>query len=131
MTLYKKEGRKYIPVRDTDAIEGLHNGAWLVIVKDGSRRICQCINPDYVSVQAACHGAEHLLRDKLVELNNKKSLQSPKELTKEQAKAWNKLQSLMVGQMTIIEGPCIQDIVNEFLRFVEEKVIEEFGEKDW
>lgn len=131
MTLYKKEGRKYIPVRDTDAIEGLHNGAWLVIIDKGTRRIRQCINPDYVSVQTACHGAEYLLRDKLVELNNKKSLQSKKELTKEQAEAWNKLQSLMVGEMTIIEGPSVQDIVNEFLRFVEEKVVEKFKEKNW
>ena len=131
MTLYKKEGRKYIPVRDTDAIEGLHNGAWLVIIGKGSRRIRQCVKPDYVSVQAACCGVEHLLRDKLVELNNKKSLRSKEELTEEQAEAWNKLRSLMVGEMTIIEGPSIQDTINEFLRFVEEKVIEKFGEKDW
>ena len=131
MTLYKKEGKRYIPVRDTDAMEGLANGAWLVIVKDGSIKVRQSINPDYVSLEAACEGVEDLLRDKLIELSNKKSLQSPKKLTKEQAKAWNKLQKLLKREMVVVEGPSIPTIVNDFLNFIEDKVTEKFKDKSW
>ncbi len=34
-TLYEKRGRRYHPVHDTAAMDGLGNGAWLVVVRDG------------------------------------------------------------------------------------------------
>lgn len=38
-TLYKKVGRRYVPVQDTDACVGLTNGSWLVTVQDGLHKI--------------------------------------------------------------------------------------------
>ena len=38
-TLYEKRGRRYHPVRDTAAMDGLGNGAWLVVVEDGMRGV--------------------------------------------------------------------------------------------
>lgn len=35
MTLYEKRGRRYVPVQDTDAGQGLPNGVWLVDVREG------------------------------------------------------------------------------------------------
>lgn len=131
MTLYRKEGRKYIPIRDTDALEGLSNGSWLITVKDGSTSIRQSIKPNFADVQAACQESSRLLIDKLLELNNEKDLRSPKRLTEEQAKVWNKLQKLLAKETVVVQSLSVQDVVNEFLRFVEAKVIEEFGEKSW
>ena len=38
-TLYEKRGRRYHPVHDTAAMDGLGNGAWLVVVEDGMRGV--------------------------------------------------------------------------------------------
>lgn len=35
MTLYEKVGRKYKPVQDTKACDGLTNGSWLITVQGG------------------------------------------------------------------------------------------------
>jgi hypothetical protein len=35
MTLYEKRGRRYYPVHDTCALEGLDDGVWVVIVETG------------------------------------------------------------------------------------------------
>lgn len=34
-TLYEKVGRRYKPVQDTDACNGLTNGSWLITVQNG------------------------------------------------------------------------------------------------
>jgi hypothetical protein len=41
MTLYKKQGRRYVPVVDTTGRDGLSNGAWVVIVHDGHTSLRQ------------------------------------------------------------------------------------------
>ena len=43
-TLYEKRGRRYYPVHDTAAMDGLGNGAWLVVVEDGMRSVVRGVN---------------------------------------------------------------------------------------
>lgn len=43
--LYEKVGRRYKPVRDDDALNGLSNGTWLVRVKGGLTQIRQPVDP--------------------------------------------------------------------------------------
>lgn len=59
-TLYRKEGRRYHPVRDTDAYEGLHNGTWVVIVEDGMRSTIRSVDtlPTLEQIAAAKQVAE-------------------------------------------------------------------------
>ena len=45
-TLYEKIGRRYHPVRDTDAYEGLPNGAYLVVISNGSRSTLRVVDLD-------------------------------------------------------------------------------------
>lgn len=53
MTLYKKEGRKYIAVQDTEAYNGLENGCWLVKVEKGSTSIRKAVEPAMPALQFA------------------------------------------------------------------------------
>ena len=50
-TLYRKEGRRYVPVHDTAAFEGLPDGTWLVVV-EGGRRACIREQPTGPSLRA-------------------------------------------------------------------------------
>ena len=48
--LYRKVGKKFVPVNDPYAYDGLRNGFWLIQVKDGSTSIRQEIYPEKGSV---------------------------------------------------------------------------------
>lgn len=61
---YVKVGKKYIPVNDPYAYDGLRNGFWLVKVENGSTSIRQQIYPQKVHITAAAR----LLEDKLVKI---------------------------------------------------------------
>ncbi len=41
--LYRKVGKKFVPINDPYAYDGLRNGFWLIQVKDGCTSICSCI----------------------------------------------------------------------------------------
>ena len=86
--LYRKVGKKFIPVNDPYAYDGLRNGFWLIEVKDGSTSIRQEIYPDKAHISAAAHLAE----DKLVEIIRKACEARPNKtpLTPEQKKDWEK-----------------------------------------
>ena len=62
--LYRKVGKKFVPVNDPYAYDGLRNGFWLIEVKDGSTSIRQEIYPDKAPIQAAAR----MLEDKLIEI---------------------------------------------------------------
>lgn len=51
--LYRKVGRKYIPETDPYALEGLHEGWWLVKVAPGSTSIRQQVYPAKAEIAAA------------------------------------------------------------------------------
>lgn len=51
--LYKKVGRKYVPVDDPYALDGLREGWWLVRVSPGCTSIRQCVRPNRAELDAA------------------------------------------------------------------------------
>lgn len=53
MTLYKKEGRRYVPVHDTEAYNGLPNGCWMVKIEDGSTSVREAIQPNMAALKFA------------------------------------------------------------------------------
>ena len=53
MTLYKKVGRKYIPVSDTEAYEGLDNGSWMVHIENGSTQCRRLVEPANAALEFA------------------------------------------------------------------------------
>lgn len=55
MVLYQKVGRRYLPVHDTQAIDGLHNGSWLVTVQDGLTKVRRPLDDGHgLALVAAC-----------------------------------------------------------------------------
>jgi len=85
--LYRKVGKKFIPVNDPYSHDGLRNGFWLVQIKDGSTSIRQEIYPDKASVHAAAREME----DKLVDIIRKAGEARPNKtmLTAEEKKDWD------------------------------------------
>jgi len=86
--LYRKVGKKFVPVNDPYAYDGLRNGFWLIQVKDGCTSIRQEIYPD----KAAIHAAARLMEDKLINIIRKACEASPNKtpLSSEEKKDWDK-----------------------------------------
>lgn len=86
--LYRKVGKKFVPVNDPYAYDGLRNGFWLIEVKDGCTSIRQEIYPD----KAPVHAAARELEDKLVEIIREACEARPNKtpLTENEKKDWDK-----------------------------------------
>jgi hypothetical protein len=51
--LYEKRGRRYVPVHDTTAMDGLSNGAWLVVVQNGLVSVRRAVDDGPVIARVA------------------------------------------------------------------------------
>ena len=74
--LYQKIGKRYHPVSDLHAHDGLKQGAWLVVVDGGCTSVRKCIEPDKASVEAAFKITE----DKIVNIIAKACEARPKSI---------------------------------------------------
>ena len=86
--LYRKVGKKFVPINDPYAYDGLRNGFWLIHVKDGSTAIRQEIYPDKAHISAAARELEDKLVDIIREACEARPNKTP--LTPEQKKDWDK-----------------------------------------
>jgi hypothetical protein len=86
--IYRKVGKKFVPVNDPYAYDGLREGFWLIKVDKGCTSIRQQIYPDKAPLTAAAR----LIEDKLIDIIRKASEARPAstELTPEQKKDWEK-----------------------------------------
>lgn len=62
-TLYRKQGRRYIPERTLGAYDGLPEGHYLIYVKPGSTSIRYTKDPDYAALLAAAEEMEAPMLD--------------------------------------------------------------------
>lgn len=86
--LYRKAGKKYVPVNDPYAYDGLRDGFWLIHVEEGCTSIRQQIYPEKSPVTAAAR----LMEEKLIDIIRKASEARPQKnpLTPEEKKDWDK-----------------------------------------
>lgn len=86
--VYRKVGKKYVPVNDPYAYDGLREGFWLIKIEKGCTSIRQQIYPDKAPLTAAAR----LIEDKLIGIIRKASEARPVKtaLTPEQKKDWEK-----------------------------------------
>ena len=80
--LYQKIGKRYHPVSDLHAYDGLEQGAWLVMVDSDCTSIRKCIEPDKASVEAAFKITEDKIVNiiaKACEARPKSTLLTPRE----------------------------------------------------
>lgn len=92
---YIRKNGKYVPAHNPYALEGLYNGAWLVVVEKGSTIIEQALNPKTAELDAALY----YLREELVRAISKSAeAQPPIPISKKEQKAWAKFKRSM-GKM--------------------------------
>ena len=105
--MYRKVGKKFVPVNDPYAYDGLRNGFWRIEVKDGSTSIRQEIYPDKAPVQAAAR----MLEDKLIEIIRQTTEARPSKtpLTEEQKKDWNKFIKKHGEEFNTLHYPSFQE----------------------
>ncbi len=104
---YKKVGRKYIPVSDIWAYDGLREGWWLVKVAPGSTSIRQQVYPSRAEVTAAAREKE----DQLVDIIRKASEARPQRnpLTPEALADWQAFIAKHGKEFNTLEYPSLQE----------------------
>ena len=117
-TLYSKVGKKYVPVNDPYAYEGLREGWWLVKVAEGSTTIRSIVYPSKAEIIAAAKDKE----DQLVKIIREASEAKPKEgvaLSEQCLKDWQWLMGKHGEELSAIYYPSFQEnaekIVNALL----------------
>jgi len=126
--LYVKRGRRYHPINDPYAFDGLGEGHWAVHVQPSSRSIRRNIEPDYESVCAVLKEyqdeiVKHLLvamemRPKSIPISNKEKL------------AWDQFKATMGEDMPkLFEYASIQECANKASEFILNKIKKDRNEK--
>lgn len=112
--LYRKVGKKFVPVNDPYAYDGLRNGFWLIQVKDGSTSIRQEIYPD----KASLHAAARLMEDKLVQIICKACEARPNqtELSPQEKKDWEAFMKKHGQSFNTLSYPSIQESAEKIVK---------------
>lgn len=105
--VYRKVGKKYVPVNDPYAYDGLREGFWLIKIEKGCTSIRQQIYPDKAPLTAAAR----LIEDKLVGIIRKASEARPTKvpLTPEEKKDWDKFIAKHGESFNTLCYPSIQE----------------------
>ena len=112
--LYRKVGKKFVPVNDPYACDGLRNGFWLIQVKDGSTSIRQEIYPD----KASLHAAARLMEDKLVQIicGACEARPNETELSPEEKKDWDAFIKKHGDSFNTLSYPSIQESAEKIVK---------------
>jgi hypothetical protein len=105
--VYRKVGKKFVPVNDPYAYDGLREGFWLIKIEKGCTSIRQQIYPDKAPLTAAAR----LIEDKLVDIIRKASEARPAKipLTPEEKKDWDKFIAKHGESFNTLCYPSIQE----------------------
>lgn len=114
--LYKKVGRKYVPVGDPWAYDGLRAGWWLVKVSDGCTSIRSCVRPATAELQAAIKDKADQIVDIVRKAGEARPQHSP--LTEEQRRDWNAFIKKHGEQFNTLEYPSIQENAENILKIL-------------
>lgn len=112
--LYRKVGKKFVPVNDPYAYDGLRNGFWLIQIKDGSTSIRQEIYPD----KAPIHAAARLMEDKLLDIIRKASEARPSKipLCAEEKKDWDAFIKKHGESFNSLQYPSMQENAEKIVK---------------
>lgn len=104
--LYKKHGRKYVPVNDPYALDGLREGWWLVKVAPSSTSIRQQVYPYKAEITAAARDKEDQLVDIIREASEARPSKNP--ITPEALADWKEFITKHGKEFNSLEYPSIQ-----------------------
>jgi hypothetical protein len=116
--LYKKIGRKYIPVNDPFALNGLREGFWLVKVAPGCTSIRQQVYPSQAEVTAAARDKEEELLQIIREASEARPSQRP--ISPEALADWEVFIAKHGNEFSSLEYPSMQEnaerIINALIK---------------
>ena len=120
---YTKKGKKYFPVNDPYAYDGLGKGAWLVTVGQGCIATRRALHPKFVEIEAGLRYLEDGMCKAMLlkcELGSRDRIISDKE-----KKAWAKFRKIMGSDMpSMFSYPSLQDVAQSGCEYIK-KVMEE------
>lgn len=119
VTLYRKQGRRYVPVSEYERMQGdeWQAGSHLTVVAPGCTFTRYRVNPD----KAALLAALYIHRDACIEAIRKMTEARPsikEPLTPKQAKAWQQWQEAC-GSLHSVEIPAVAECFDAIVRTVE------------
>lgn len=118
--LYKKVGKKYVPINDPWAYDGLHEGWWLVKVGEGCTSIRSIVYPNKAELLAAARDKE----DQLVKIIREASEAKPKEgvpMSDEARKDWQWFIDKHGKEFSTIYFPSFQENAEKIVKALLEK----------
>lgn len=116
-TYYKKVGRRYEPVSDSEAYSGLSNGCWLVKVGDGCTSIRKSVEPNMAALQFATLMMSDKISKYLMEVGA--AIPKSREYTKNQKKILKQLQELPEkDKLMYWEYDSIQGMADNILKLI-------------
>lgn len=112
--LYRKVGKKFVPVNDPYAYDGLRDGFWLIQIKEGRTSIRQEIYPDKASVHAAAREME----DKLVDIIRKAGEARPNKtpLSIQEKKDWDAFIAKHGESFNTLHYPSMQENAEKIVK---------------
>ena len=119
-TLYRRQGRRYVPVSEAMYSDSFPKGHHLVMVEPGRRLIRYNIDPDYVALTAAAE----IVRDRVADAIYQASSLRPrcKDLTKEQLAAWQQFIDVMGEEGRLVDSASANDVTSEVIAVLKEQV---------
>lgn len=113
---YKKQGRRYVPVReyDEDLMRSFPKGAHLVMCYPGGESTRYNIDPAYAPMIAAGRVAEDAMCQAIREASELRPKQTP--ITEGQRRAWRKLAREFGDDIATLNGPSSFDIAQAGLQ---------------
>lgn len=112
MTLYEKIGEEYVPVRDTEAFDGLSNGCHLVVIERGCTSSKRTVEPSTSSVQLAYFLVQRKIENIIAKACEARPKSTP--LTKKEQRAIKAYYDIMGKEkMLMFTWPSIHDIAEQ------------------
>ena len=120
---YIKRGKKYYPVNDPGAYDGLSKGAWLVTVNKGCTSIRTAIDIKNIKLEAALKYLEDELCNAISEASKMRPSSYP--ISDKERKAWKAFEKIMGKDMPkYCEYPSNQEIANKGCQYLKKIMLE-------
>jgi hypothetical protein len=117
--LYRKDGKRYVPVNDPYALDGLDEGFWLIKIEDGHTSIRQEIVPDKVAIHAAAIAMEEELVDIIEEACEAKPVKLV--LSDEEKKDWDWFIAKHGKSFSVLNYPSFEATAEEIISVLTNK----------
>jgi hypothetical protein len=123
-TFYKKQGRRYIPIREYDSnfLDAFREGSHLVVSRPGHTIKIHNIDPNYASLIAAGQVAKDRMTSALVKASSLRPSSQP--ITQAQRDAWDALSKAFGKEMMTLTGSSAVEIAQAGLEALIEEAID-------